>query len=180
MPASQSTLSSTPSLFFCCRVGRSHASASLLSGWVDVVTGLERQEYTQCPYSVTSCHWLWLAPNTCIQAPYSTANKSLSSDTIRGKVCSRSLAQTLSAFGPDLFRSSHFQPLDVWHERIDMLAVMKTVRNTVMFLAALMVIVIIIIKLIGICVSAPFWHFIHRCLLSLLRGVSEQLFTWGT
>lgn len=56
------------SLFFCFRAGQSHASASLLSGWVDVVTGLERQGYTVSLF----CHLPPLAltgPNTCIQAP---------------------------------------------------------------------------------------------------------------
>ncbi len=110
-------------------------------------------------------------------SPYSTANKSLSSDTIQEKVCSRSSAQTLSVFGPNLFWSSPFQSLDVWHERIDM-PVAQTVMKTVMFFAALMV--WIIIKLIWNFVSAPFWHFIHRCLLSPLRNVSTQLFTLHT
>lgn len=60
--------SSPHSLFFCFRAGHSHASLSLLSGWVDVVTGLERQGYTVSLF----CHLPPLAltgPNTCIQAP---------------------------------------------------------------------------------------------------------------
>lgn len=91
------------SLVFCFRAGHRHVSASLLSGWVDVVTGKD----TQCPYSVTLSYWLWLAPTHAFK-PYSTANKSLSSDTIQEKVCSRSLAQPLSVFGLNLFWYSPF------------------------------------------------------------------------
>lgn len=98
--------------------------------------------------------------------PYSTANKSLSSDTIQEKVCSRSSAQTLSVFGLDLFWSTLFQSLDVWHKRIDM-PVAQAEMKTVMFCAALMA--WIIIRMIWICVSAPFWHFIHR-LFALTSG----------
>lgn len=56
------------SLFFCVRAGQSLASAPLLSGWFDVVTGLERQGYTVSLF----CHLPPLAltgPNTCIQTP---------------------------------------------------------------------------------------------------------------
>lgn len=52
--------------FFC--LCQSHASASLLSSWLDVVTGLERQGYTVSLF----CHLSPLAltgPNTCIQTP---------------------------------------------------------------------------------------------------------------
>lgn len=80
--------------------GHGRVSAPLLSAWVDAVTGKD----TRCPYSVTSSHWLWLAPAQAFK-PYSTANKSLSSDTIHEKVCSRSSAQPLSVFGLHLFWS---------------------------------------------------------------------------
>lgn len=67
MQMSQS-IESFHSLFFCFRAGQSHASAPLLSSWVDVVTGLERQGYTVSLF----CHLPPLAltgPNTCIQTP---------------------------------------------------------------------------------------------------------------
>lgn len=85
-------------------------------------------------------------PQHMHSSPNSTANKSLSSDTIQEKVCSRSSAQTLSVFRSHLFWSSPFQSAAVWHERIDM-PVVKTVVKTVTFVAAL-IICSTIIKLI--------------------------------
>lgn len=64
-------------------------------------------------------------------------------------------------FGPLLLQS-----LIVWHERRHILymSVARAVMKTLMLFAALMV--WILIKLIRVGVSAPFWHFIHNGLLS--------------
>lgn len=112
-------------------------------------------------------------PQHLHSSPYSTANKSLSSDTIQEKVCSRSSAQTLSVSGPDLFRSSPFQLLDVWHERIAV-PVAQTVMKTD---------VLCCIKALDnnqTALPLCFWHFIHRCLLSPRRNASTRLFTQDT
>ena len=114
--------------------------------------------------------------------PYSTANKSLSSDTIRGKVCWRSPAQTLSVFGPDLFWSTPFSVAGclTWKDRHA--SGSNPDENCDVF-AALMV--WITIKLIWMRVSAPFFfcgggHFICTRSLSPPRIVSMQLFTLHT
>lgn len=86
--------------------------------------------------------------------PYSTANKSLSSDTIQGKVCWRSPAQTLSVFGPDLFWSTPFSVAGclTWKDRH---ASGSNRDENCDVVAALMV--WITIKPIWMRVSAPFF-----------------------
>lgn len=86
-------------------------------------------------------------PQHIHSSPNSTANKSLSSDTIQEKKFAQGAqAQTLSVFRPwsisvlsplslSLF---FFQSADAWHERIDM-PVAQTVMKTVMFVSVLMV-----------------------------------------
>lgn len=64
-----------------------------------------RGKDAHCPISVTFPQWLWVDPTLTFKPLYSTANKSLSSATMWEKVSSNSLAQALSVFGLDLFRS---------------------------------------------------------------------------
>lgn len=158
MQTSHSTQSSLRSAFFCfSRPKQCIGFTSLRLSW-RCDRPWEARIHSVLILSPSPIGFDW--PQHMHSNPYSTANKSLSSDTIHEKVCSRSSAQTLSVFGPDLFWSPLFQSLGVWHERIDM-PLTQTETRTAMFFTALTV--WIIVKLIWICVSDARSHLWGMC-----------------
>lgn len=118
----QTSRSTQPSLhpqFFCFRDGQSHASASLRSGWVDAVTGLERQGYTVSLF----CHLPPLAltgPNTCIQAPTAQPINHCLLIQYKRKFAQGARLRHYHCLVPIYFWSSPFQSLGVcltWKDR---------------------------------------------------------------
>ena len=96
--------------FFCFK-HQHHFSQAWWTLWQAL-----RGRGARCPYSVTFPYLT--GPNTCIQV--STAQPINHCLLIqRKRKCSRSSAQTLSVFGPDLFWSFPFHWM-CWHERINM------------------------------------------------------------
>lgn len=100
-------------LFFSFVVDFLAKAVSPLHIWHDALTCLERQGYIVslfCHLPPVGFDWPQHTPSN----PCSTTNKSLSSDTIQLKVCSRSSARTLSVFSPYLFWFGIF-----CHDKID-------------------------------------------------------------
>jgi len=96
--------------FFCFK-HQHHFSQAWWTLWQAL-----RGRGARCPYSVTFPYLT--GPNTCIQV--STAQPINHCLLIqRKRKCSRSSAQTLSVFGPDLFWSFPFHSLDVltWKDK---------------------------------------------------------------
>lgn len=148
----------------------SHAAVSLLSGWVDVLTGIERQGYTLSLF----CHLPPLAltgPNTSIGASTAQPINHCLMKQYKRKFAQWGL-QTLSLFGlqsiygPLLFSRLTWKDRHPCDEYCDVLHCINASDG--------------IQTGLDLGVSSFFYGFIHRCLLSLLRNVSTPLLTLHT